>query len=314
MYYTYMILRLLKIFKTTKISKLLNNSITLSGKACLLELRKKYSEFKYINEAELKVFSQNGEDGIIDYLLNRLFIENAKFVEIGTEDYSEANTRFLYEATNSRGLIIDDSLNMKELSNEIELWKGRILAVKDKVKTKNINSILEKNNFNKNIDLFSIDIDGIDYWIINKLPKKISKIFIAEFNPLFGPNLEITVPNIEDFERTKYHFSNLCWGMSLKALINLMKKKGFIFLGVNNLKNNAFFINEDFKNNFDKIIKNINSNCLNEFTNNEFMESRDKNGNLSLLNKKQQINEIKDCYVINLENSKEDLVKLKDII
>jgi hypothetical protein len=309
-----MILRLLKIFKTTKISKLLNNSITLSGKACLLELRKKYSEFKYINEAELKVFSQNGEDGIIDYLLNRLFIENAKFVEIGTEDYSEANTRFLYEATNSRGLIIDDSLNMKELSNEIELWKGRILAVKDKVKTKNINSILEKNNFNKNIDLFSIDIDGIDYWIINKLPKKISKIFIAEFNPLFGPNLEITVPNIEDFERTKYHFSNLCWGMSLKALINLMKKKGFIFLGVNNLKNNAFFINEDFKNNFDKIIKNINSNCLNEFTNNEFMESRDKNGNLSLLNKKQQINEIKDCYVINLENSKEDLVKLKDII
>ena len=309
-----MILRLLKIFKTTKISKLLNNSITLSGKACLLELRKKYSELKYINEAELKVFSQNGEDGIIDYLLNRLFIENAKFVEIGTEDYNEANTRFLYEATNSRGLIIDDSLNMKELSNEIELWKGRILAVKDKVKTKNINSILEKNNFNKNIDLFSIDIDGIDYWIINKLPKKISKIFIAEFNPLFGPNLEITVPNIEDFERTKYHFSNLCWGMSLKALINLMKKKGFIFLGVNYLKNNAFFINEDFKNNFDKIIENINSNCLNEFTNNEFMESRDKNGNLSLLNKKQQINEIKDCYEINLENSKEDLVKLKDII
>ena len=102
--------------------------------------------------------------------------------------------------------------------------------------------------------------------------------------------------------------------MSLKALINLMKKKGFIFLGVNYLKNNAFFINEDFKNNFDKIIENINSNCLNEFTNNEFMESRDKNGNLSLLNKKQQINEIKDCYVINLENSKEDLVKLKDFI
>ena len=57
---------------------------------------------------------------------------------------------------------------------------------------------------------------------------------------MFGPNLEITVPNQKDFDRTKYHYSNLCWGTSLKALINLMQGKGYIFLGTNLLKNKLF--------------------------------------------------------------------------
>lgn len=309
-----MILRLLKIFNSAKISRQLKHSTTLSGKACLLELRKKYSKYTSINDAEFKVFSQNGEDGIIDFLLDGLSIRSAKYIEIGTEDYSEANTRFLYESSNASGLIIDDSLDLKILSNEINLWKGRIIAVKEKVKPENIISILKKNNFLNNIDLFSLDIDGVDYWIIKELPKKISKIFVAEFNPVFGPDLEITTPNIENFDRTKYHYSNLCWGMSLKALVNLMEHKGFIFLGVNQLKNNAFFVVEDYKENFVNIIRNLSLNKLDNFTNHRFKESRDKNGNLSYLDKKSQIDEIKDCEVVNLKNSKNNLTKLKDLI
>ena len=63
--------------------------------------------------------------------------------------------------------------------------------------------------------------------------KKISKIFIAEYNPYFGSELEITVPNIKNFNRTNYHYSNLCWGVSLKALIKIMELKGYIFIGSN---------------------------------------------------------------------------------
>ena len=309
-----MILRLLKIFNTTKISRQLKYSSTLSGKACLLEYRKKYFQYTSINDAEFKVFSQNGEDGIIDFLLNRASIENPRFVEIGTEDYNEANTRFIYESSNAKGMIIDDSLNLKELSKEIDLWKGRIIALKEKVGSENIKLILEKNKFLDNIDLFSLDIDGIDYWILKELPEKISKIFVAEFNPVFGPNLEITTPNIKNFNRTKYHYSNLCWGMSLKALINMMNYKGFIFLGVNQLKNNAFFIVDDLKDNFLNIINNLNQNNLENFTNHEFMESRDKNGDLTYLDKKKQIDIIKDCEVINLKNSDKKLTKIKELI
>ena len=64
---------------------------------------------------------------------------------------------------------------------------------------------LIKKNFDKNLDL-SLDIDGVDYWIIQNLPDKISKIFIAEYNANFGPHLEFTVPYEENFNRTKFHY------------------------------------------------------------------------------------------------------------
>ena len=80
-----------------------------------------------------------------------------------------------------------------------------------------------------NLDIFSLDIDGIDYWILKELPKDFSKIVVVEFNPIFGKNLEISVPNINNFERKKYHYSNLCFGMSLKAAIKIMNRKKFLF-------------------------------------------------------------------------------------
>ena len=81
------------------------------------------------------------------------------------------------------------------------------------------------NNFENNLDLFSLDIDGIDYWVMKELPDNLSKIIITEYNAIFGANFEVTVPNINNFDRTKYHYSNLCYGMSLRAIINLMKSK-----------------------------------------------------------------------------------------
>ena len=302
-----------KIFNKA-LPKHLIKSATLSGKACLLKNELKYENFKNINEAELKIFSQNGEDGIIDFLLFKLSIKNPKFIEIGVENYDESNTRFLYESCDSQGLIIDGSFDLEELKNKLEYWKGRISLVNKFITTGNINPILEKENFNNNLDIFSIDIDGIDYWIIKKLPKKISKIFIAEYNPVFGPDLEITTPNQNSFDRTKYHYSNLCWGMSLKALIKLMISKGYFFVGTNLFKNNAFFIMNDYQDNFTTLTKNIDLNDLTNYTNHSFMESRDQNSKLTYLNKDQQIKKIRDCEVVDLSLGKEKFIKLKELI
>ena len=92
---------------------------------------------------------------------------------------------------------------------------------------------------NLNIDIFSLDIDGIDYWILKKLPDDISKVIVAEYNPYFGPDRKTVI--LRNFNRTNYHSSNLCWGMSLRALINLMNEKGFKFIGSNSLKTTLFF-------------------------------------------------------------------------
>ena len=54
------------------------------------------------------------------------------------------------------------------------------------------------------------------------------------------------VPNLENFDKNEYHYSQLCFGASLRAIINLMKTKDFTFIGCNEI-NNAFFLNNDFK-------------------------------------------------------------------
>ncbi len=286
---------------------------SLIGKDILINKRNDYLNFKSINDAEEKIFSQNGEDGIIDYILEIINVKDPKFVEIGVEDYIESNTRLLYHIRNSQGLIVDQTIDINKLSKNLELWKGRLKVLKKAVTPKNINEIINYENFNKDLDLFSIDIDGLDFWVIKELPTNFAKICIAEYNPLFGSEYEVTVPNIENFNRTNYHYSNLCWGVSLKGLINLMNEKNFVFLGTNNLKNNAFFVNKDYEQLFKKVIleKNIE---LKNYTNHKFQESRDKNGNLTYLSRKEQLKEVEDCYVININNSLTEKVKLSELI
>ena len=64
-------------------------------------------------------------------------------------------------------------------------------------------------------------------------PKNFSKIAIIEYNPYFGYKESISVPNIKNFQRSKYHHSMLCFGMSIRAAINLMAKKNLVFIGSN---------------------------------------------------------------------------------
>ena len=206
---------------------------------------KNYKDIRNLNQVEYKVFSQNGEDGIIDFLLNQLNIQNPKFLEIGVGNYKESNTRYIFMKSPNKGMIIDNVKNLKqEVSKHVKLWKGDLTIIEETVTTDNINNILKINNFQNNLDLFSLDIDGIDYWVMKELPNNLSKIVITEFNATFGANLEVTVPNINNFNRTKYHYSNLCYGMSLRAIINLMNRKNYIFVGANKACNNAFFINK----------------------------------------------------------------------
>ena len=151
-----------------------------------------------LNETYFKVFSQDFEDGIIQFFLKSLNIENVKFIEIGTQDYSESNTRYIFETMRCEGLIIDPTLDLeKKINSFLRIWKNKMIIHNGYVDTQNVVELLYKYSFNKNIDLFSLDIDGIDYWVLKSLPQKISKILIAEYNPFFGDKYEITAPNIK---------------------------------------------------------------------------------------------------------------------
>jgi hypothetical protein len=204
---------------------------------------------KSFREAEFKVFSQFGDDGIIQYLLARLDIppELATFVEFGVQDYSESNTRFLLSNDNWRGVVMDgDERNMESLRARDIYWRHDLTALCRWIDRDNINAILQDSGFSGQIGILSIDIDGNDYWVWQRIEVVEPVIVIAEYNSLFGSRQAITVPYDPAFNRTKAHYSNLYWGASLSALASLARSKGYAFVGSNQAGNNAYFVQKSY--------------------------------------------------------------------
>ena len=100
--------------------------------------------------------------------------------------------------------------------------------------------------------------------------------------------------------------------MSLKALINIMVKKNYYFIGTNSARNNAFFISNDYP--IDKYFKNLKIEDINYYVDSNIRESRDTKGNLNYLSKGKKLKEIHNCEVYDLSRDIEKKVKIKDVI
>lgn len=274
------------------------------GLSAIAAARASYEKINRIEQADLKIFSQYGEDGIIDFLVTKLDILKPTFTEIGTEDYSESNTRFLFQRTSSKGLIIDCDPQLGEKVKTVlgsYYWKGDLTTASDFVTRANINNLLQRGNSDwLECDIFSLDIDGNDYWIMKDIIAKCKhKIIVLEYNPYFGSQVSVTIPYQESFNRTIYHYSNLCWGASLKAFVTLLANNGYVFAGTNLNNSNGFWVREDV---FPALgIEAPSIHDLSPYTQNNCRESRDRNGNLSFLSGDARIAAIKDCLLVNTE-------------
>ena len=199
-----------------------------------------------IHEAEFRAFSQNGEDGIIQFLLSRVPVDREIFIEFGVEDYRESNTRFLLEHDNWRGLIIDGGQAHREfLEVSGRAWRHTIEAITAFVDRDNINGLISGAGIAGDIGLLSIDIDGNDYWVLEAIDVVSPRILIAEYNSVFGPASEITIPYDPGFDRARAHYSFLYFGASLGALASLANEKGYALVGCDRTGVNAFFLRRD---------------------------------------------------------------------
>ena len=199
-----------------------------------------------LQDAEFKVFSARGEDGIIQYLISRVPISDAVFVEIGVEDYRESNTRFLLQNNGWRGLILDCGrahlafLRSSSLARKYRIEGRSIFVTRD-----NVDAAIVGRGFVGDIGLLSIDIDGNDYWIFEAITSIKPRIIVAEYNSTFGARRALTIPYDPAFNRFHAHSSGLYFGASLPALCHLADRKGYRFVGSNSAGINAFFVRED---------------------------------------------------------------------
>ncbi|WP_263358495.1 hypothetical protein [Acidicapsa ligni] len=255
-----------------------------------------------LQDVEFKVSSQWGEDGIIDWLIERAAIPQANhtFIEFGVEKYREANTRFLLQNRNWRGFIMDGRGDARQAAIEDGLyWKYELTMKQAFITRENVNQLIASSGFSDDLGLLSIDVDGNDYWIWEVINVMRPILCICEFNAVFGDLHPISIPYKADFHRTDAHFSNLYYGASLAALKSLALKKGYRFVGTNSAGNNAFFVREDYAERFvDTSILNI------QELPSTVRESIDRAGSLTYIGGLERWNVIKDMPVVNTETGK----------
>jgi hypothetical protein len=260
-----------------------------------------------ISDLEYRVFSQFGDDGIIQYLARKIPPDQKTFVEFGVENYQESNTRLLLERDNWSGLIIDGSSHHVEfIRKRTNFWRYDLTAIDAFITSENVNELFQASGFTGNIGLLSIDIDGNDYWIWDAITVASPAIVICEYNSIFGKTATITIPYARDFVRGKAHYSNLYQGASLGALCHLADKKGYGFVGCNSAGNNAYFVKKSMNTGLPVL-------TLEEgFVRSKFREAREENGRLLLKPASQCIHLIQNLPVVDVRSGK--ILKLIDVL
>lgn len=201
-----------------------------------------------INRFELRITSQNGEDGILLYLLTQLGTGSREFVEFGVSDGRECNCANLAINFGWHGLMLEGDAASAARADAyyrrvLHTDTPRVRVVQQWVTAENINQLMQEHASNP--DILSIDIDGMDYWVWKAITAVRPRIVVIEYNASFGPERAVTVPYRADFDRYSVHPSGYYHGASLAALAHLGEEKGYALVGCDTAGVNAFFVRRD---------------------------------------------------------------------
>lgn len=210
-----------------------------------LAVRKEKLSFE---EVGFDVYSPTHEDGIFLYIFSTIGTTNKKCIDIGSGSIQGSSVANLIINHGFKGLLIEGNPKDVEVARkyyqEINLSNTPLLK-SAMITSENINSLLSENNYIGEIDLFCLDIDGVDYWIWKALDVVQPRVVMVEYQDLLGPERAWTVPYSPAFSMSDYPVNqknhNYC-GASLSAFIKLGKEKGYRLIGCNNGGWNAFFM------------------------------------------------------------------------
>jgi hypothetical protein len=202
------------------------------------------------SDVGFRIHSQHEEDGILLFIFALIGTVNRKCVEICAGDGIECNTANLIINHRWVGLLCDgDARNVKKAkafyatNADTKLWPPVI--VQEWLTVQNVNQVISDQGFSGEIDLLSLDIDGVDYWIWKEISGVSPRVVVLEFNHLWGPSASMTVPYRDDFVAEWTDFGSDYAGASISAFVKLGEAKGYRLVGTNAFATNAFFVRND---------------------------------------------------------------------
>lgn len=201
-----------------------------------------------LDRFEYSWLSQNGEDGVIRHLFDRIGFESRWFLEFGFGAV-QCNSLRLMKHEAFSGLLMDGSVENVNFFNAAARRQElkSVKAVQAFITRDNLEALISSNGVPRDIDFLSLDVDGNDYWFWQQLECVSPRVVCIEYNAGLGPDWSATVPYADDFERFSVHASGFFHGASLAALHALGKNKGYYLIGCDLSGTNAFFLRNDVK-------------------------------------------------------------------
>jgi hypothetical protein len=182
-----------------------------------------------LNDYSRKVYSQSGEDGIIEKVFDTLNIENGWYCEFGAGDGDWIpNTKLLREK-GWNGVLIEGELeSYKVLSEKYD--KDQSLTLINKYvsceKGERLDDILKKTKIPRDFDLLSIDVDGNDLWIWESLKNYNPKMVVVEYNYTYPSDSSVTIK----YDPSHRFRENNYYGASAGAFDKLAKSKEYVLV------------------------------------------------------------------------------------
>lgn len=203
-----------------------------------------------LNEVEFRAFSQNGEDGILLYIFSLIGAKTKICVEICAGDGIQCNSANLILNHGWTGLLVDGNeenvrKGKKFYSSHPDTFSFPPQFAHAWIDRKSVNDLIANHGINGEIDLLSIDLDGVDYWIWEAIEVIQPRVVAAEIQCIWGAEHSLTVPYRPDFNSPLIHGFGVYSGASLPAFVKLARKKGYRLVGTQALGFNAFFVRGD---------------------------------------------------------------------
>jgi hypothetical protein len=201
------------------------------------------------NEIGWQNFSQTDDDGILHYIFTLIGTVNRTAVEICAGDSIESNCANLVIHHGWRACFVDGNSDYCARARQFyssmrETYISPPAIEHAWVDVDSVNGLLKNAGFSGEIDFFSLDMDGVDYWIWEAITEIQPRVVMAEYNSPLGGDVAWTVPYRRDFSYTQDNPPYYC-GVTLMALVKLAKKKNYRLVGCNRDGFNAFFIRND---------------------------------------------------------------------
>jgi hypothetical protein len=179
-----------------------------------------------LESREHRIWSQNGEDGVLEAIFRAIGVSNRFFVEFGSSDTMECNCRHLLDR-GWNGLFMDRN-------------SAHPMVRREHVAAENINGLLAKYGVPLVFDVLSIDIDGNDYWVWKAITCQ-PRVVVIEYNSHVAWDMRKTIVYEPWFQWNGGDY----FGASLRAMKELGDDKGYVLVYCERTGTNAFFIHRD---------------------------------------------------------------------